>query len=98
MNCPCCGQPVQPKGRLESLQRSLSPVLEGPVLGALMDARRPLRAADIASKVYNGPDGGAMDAQATVRVTIWRLRRKVRETGFHIARNRAGYYLAEVAA
>ncbi len=98
MICPCCGQAVSPKSRLQALAAS-QPVVRRAVLDALLQARRPLPAADLAARVYTGPDGGPDHATAVLRVHVSKLRDALRPEGWdiHCERN-VGYALVERAA
>jgi hypothetical protein len=100
MICPCCGQEVQPKARLQAFvaRRSKAP-LTGGVLRALMRAKSPMHVADLVSVVYaDDPDGGPDTAEQCIRIAVHRLRPQLLAIGWTIQRyGWSGYALVEVA-
>lgn len=101
MICPCCGQEVKPKARLQAFaaRRQKSP-LTGGVLRALMSARAPMPLHDLVMAVYaDDPNGGPESADQCVRIAIHRLRPKLRDIGWNIQRfGWSGYALQPVRA
>jgi hypothetical protein len=96
MICPCCGQEVTPKGRLQAFAaRRQSAPLTGGVLRVLMAARTPIPLRDLVSAVYaNDPSGGPDSADQCVRIAIHRLRPQLRDIGWTIQRHGwSGYAL-----
>lgn len=98
MICPCCGQPVTPKGRLQALMAEVGPV-SGAILRELLAAQAPLSARDLADRVYRGVhDGGPANPVQVVSLSVARLRRRLEPIGWTIrCRQWQGYRLAEVA-
>ena len=98
MICPCCGQEVKPKARLEALARRLSPKVQGPMLMALIKSQKPLSANDLANVVYAGrSDGGPDAANKVIHLSISKLRDHLRGTGYEINRyGLSGYQLMPV--
>jgi hypothetical protein len=100
MICPCCGQEVTPKGRLQAFAARQSPIVQGPVIRALMQATRPLSAAELVDRVYaNNPSGGPDGATKSIHIAVHRLKPKLRDIGWMIEwQGWAGYTLRQVAA
>ena len=94
MICPCCGQPVAPKSRLQALARRQGPVRRA-ILEALITARTPMTPSALADVVYaNAPGGGPDSAVKIIHQSVHHLKPRLVGTGWTIrADGWAGYAL-----
>jgi hypothetical protein len=99
MICPCCGQPVTPKSRLQAYA-AVQPPLRRRLIETLIDATAPVPASDLADAVYaDDPDGGPLSAVECVRAFVWRMRPDLQAIGYRVVSGPwSGYRLEEIAA
>jgi DNA-binding response OmpR family regulator len=86
LSCPCCSAPLDRPSRETVIAALGLTRRERLVFELLWDAApRPLTSRDIAEAIYGGrEDGGPLSFEGIIRVFVFRLRTKLKGTGFSV--------------